>query len=84
MNANLIINARLFDDWVGRALAELRHLLVPSRPTAAEREARAAVDHLRARIRRYERQQPGYAADLQTALNQAEQQLAALSAQRHA
>lgn len=82
MNANHIINARLFDDWVGRALAELRHLLVPRRPSAAEREARAAVAQLRTRIRRYERQQPGYAADLQTALTQAEHQLAALSAQR--
>ncbi len=79
-----LINARLFDDWVGRALAELRHVLLASRPTVAERDARHAVDLLRGRIRRYERQQPGYAADLRTALVQAERQLAALTAQRSA
>ena len=80
----LLVNAHLFDDWVGRALAELRHLLRAARPTSAERDARQAVELLRARIRRYERQQPGYAADLHAALVQAERQLDALTAQRGA
>lgn len=83
MNATLI-NALLFDDWIGRAVAELRQLVRSARPGTAEREAHAAVDQLRARIRRYEREQPGYAADLQTALAAAEQRAAALAAQRAA
>lgn len=81
MNPTLL-HARLFDEWVGRALSELRHLLGSARPTTEEREARAAVGELQARIRRYEREQPGYAADLQVALQQAERQLALLTARR--
>lgn len=71
MNATLI-NAQLFDDWLGRLWREGRRLVSLRSATPAERDMQTAVEELRDRIARYEREQPGYAADLRAALAQFE------------
>lgn len=71
MNATLI-NAQLFDDWIGRLWREARRLASLRSASPDEREAHAAIEALRERIARYEHEQPGYAADLRAALAQFE------------
>jgi hypothetical protein len=79
MSNPTLVSAQLFDDWLGRTWRELRRLASPRAADPAERAARDTVDSLRARIARYEREQPSYAADLRAVLVRAEQELARLT-----
>jgi hypothetical protein len=74
-----LISAQLFDDWLARTWRELRRMVSLRAADPAEREARDAVDTLRERIARYEREQPSYADDLRVVLARAEQDLARLA-----
>jgi uncharacterized protein (UPF0335 family) len=74
-----LISAQLFDDWLARTWRELRRMVSLRAADPAEREARDAVDTLRERIARYEREQPSYADDLRAVLARAEQDLARLA-----
>jgi uncharacterized protein (UPF0335 family) len=74
-----LISAQLFDDWLARTWRELRRMVSLRAADPAEREARDAVDTLRERIARYEREQASYADDLRVVLARAEQDLARLA-----
>jgi hypothetical protein len=74
-----LISAQLFDDWLARTWRELRRMVSLRAADPAEREARDAVDTLRERIARYEREQPSYADDLRVVLARAEQDLTRLA-----
>lgn len=79
MSNTTLVSAQLFDDWIARVWRELRRVFTLRATEPAERmarEAREAADALRDRIARYEREQPGYAADLRAALAYAERDLA--------
>ncbi|HVK33300.1 MAG TPA: hypothetical protein VM845_12470 [Burkholderiaceae bacterium] len=79
MSNTTLVSAQLFDDWIARAWRDLRRVFTPRAADPAERaarEAREAAEALRDRIARYEREQPGYAADLRAALAHAERDLA--------
>lgn len=75
MNASLS-TYRLFEAWLGQTWRQAGERAALRRATEAERSAQEAELALRQRAAHYEREQPGYAADLRAALARTEHEIA--------